>query len=105
MIDIHNHILLDADVRPKSLEDKIPIIRQDKEQSIKANVATSQKLHPRYSNNIESDTKSSEELNKLDEIAKLNIQFNPGEEIRLPDQILHNIEQHKIYGMNYTKYL
>jgi len=105
MIDIHNHILLDADDGPKSLEDTIALLRQAKEQGINAIVATPHHLHPRYSNNFDTVTKSIEELNKIDEIAKLNIQLYPGQEIRLSDQILQDIEQHKIYGINYTKYL
>ncbi|WP_239752720.1 CpsB/CapC family capsule biosynthesis tyrosine phosphatase [Mammaliicoccus sp. J-M40] len=105
MIDIHNHILVDADDGPKSLEDTIALLRQAKEQGINAIVATPHHLHPRYSNNFDTVTKSIEELNKIDEIAKLNIQLYPGQEIRLSDQILQDIEQHKIYGINYTKYL
>ena len=105
MIDIHNHILVDADDGPKSLEDTIALLRQAKEQGINAIVVTPHHLHPRYSNNFDAVTKSIEELNKIDEIAKLNIQLYPGQEIRLSDQILQDIEQHKIYGINYTKYL
>ncbi|QPW15771.1 capsular biosynthesis protein [Mammaliicoccus sciuri] len=105
MIDIHNHILVDADDGPKSLEDTIALLRQAKEQGINAIVVTPHHLHPRYSNNFDAVTKSIEELNKIDEIAKLNIQLYPGQEIRLSDQILQDIEQHRIYGINYTKYL
>lgn len=105
MIDIHNHILIDADDGPKSLEDTIALLRQAKEQGINAIVATPHHLHPRYSNNFDDVTKSIEELNKIDEIAKLNIQLYPGQEIRLSDQILQDIDQHRIYGINYTKYL
>lgn len=105
MIDIHNHILIDADDGPKSLEETIELLQQAKKQGINTIVATPHHLHPRYSNNFDAVTKSIEELNKIDEIAKINIKLYPGQEIRLSEQILQDIEQHKIYGINYSKYL
>lgn len=105
MIDIHNHILAGADDGPKSIEEIIALLQQAKEQGIHAIVVTPHHLHPKYSNNFNTVTKRIEELNKVDEIKRLNIQLYPGQEIRLTDQILQDIEQHKIYGMNYSKYL
>ncbi|MCJ1759075.1 tyrosine-protein phosphatase [Mammaliicoccus sciuri] len=105
MVDIHNHILVGADDGPKSIEETIALLQQAKQQGIDDIVVTPHHLHPKYENTFDTVTKGIEELNKIDEIAKLNIQFYPGQEIRLSDQILQDIEQRKIYGINDTKYL
>ncbi|WP_204237336.1 tyrosine-protein phosphatase [Mammaliicoccus sciuri] len=105
MVDIHNHILVGVDDGPKSIEEAIDLLQQAKQQGINDIVVTPHHLHPKYENTFDTVTKSIEDLNKIDEIAKLNIQLYPGQEIRLSDQILQDIEQHKIYGINYTKYL
>ena len=105
MVDIHNHILVGADDGPKSIDEKKVLIQQEKEQSINDIDVTPHHLHQKYENTFEKVKKGIEELNKIDEIAKLNIQLYPGQEIRLSDQILQDIKQHKIYGINDTKYL
>lgn len=105
MIDIHNHVLVGVDDGPGSLGEAIALLQQAKEQGINGIVVTPHHLHPKYENAFDTVTKSIEELNMIDEIAKLNIQLYPGQEIRLSDQILQDIEQQKIYGINYTKYL
>ncbi|MEB8131391.1 tyrosine-protein phosphatase [Mammaliicoccus sciuri] len=105
MVDIHNHILVGIDDGPESLKDAIALLRQAKKQGINDIVVTPHHLHPKYENTFDTVTESIEELNKIDEIANLNLQLYPGQEIRLSDQILQDIEQHKIYGINYTKYL
>lgn len=105
MVDIHNHILVGIDDGPESLKDAIALLQQAKKQGINDIVVTPHHLHPKYENTFDTVTESIEELNKIDEIANLNLQLYPGQEIRLSDQILQDIEQHKIYGINYTKYL
>ncbi|WP_204206204.1 MULTISPECIES: tyrosine-protein phosphatase [Staphylococcaceae] len=105
MVDIHNHILVEADDGPESIDEAIALLQQAKQQGIDDIVVTPHHLHPKYENTFDTVTKGIEELNKIDEIAKLNIQLYPGQEIRLSDQILQDIEQRKIYGINYTKYL
>ncbi|RIO11676.1 tyrosine-protein phosphatase [Mammaliicoccus sciuri] len=105
MVDIHNHILVGVDDGPKSIEEAIALLQQAKEQGINDIVVTPHHLHPKYENAFDTVAKSIEELNKIDEIEKLNIQLYPGQEIRLSDRILQDIEQQKVYGINYTKYL
>lgn len=105
MVDIHNHILVGVDDGPKSLEEAIALLQQAKEQGINDIVVTPHHLHPKYENTFDNVIQSIEELNKIDEIANLNLHLYPGQEIRLSDKILQDIEQQKIYGINDTKYL
>ncbi|WP_204176377.1 tyrosine-protein phosphatase [Mammaliicoccus sciuri] len=105
MVDIHNHILVGVDDGPKSLEEAIALLQQAKEQGINDIVVTPHHLHPKYENTFDTVIQSIEELNKIDEIANLNLHLYPGQEIRLSDKILQDIEQQKIYGINDTKYL
>lgn len=105
MVDIHNHVLVGVDDGPKTIEEAIALLQQAKEQGINHIVVTPHHLHPKYENTFDTVTHSIEELNKINEIANLNLHLYPGQEIRLSDQILQDIEQQKIYGINYTKYL
>ncbi|UXR76403.1 MULTISPECIES: CpsB/CapC family capsule biosynthesis tyrosine phosphatase [unclassified Staphylococcus] len=105
MIDIHNHILVGVDDGPQSLDETITLLKQASAQGIKGIVATPHHLHTRYSNTFESVLKAINELNQNEEIAQLDIQLYPGQEIRITDKILEDIEQGAIYGINKSRYL
>ena len=105
MIDIHNHILYGVDDGPKSLEDAIELIRQAMSEGVTGIVATPHHLHPNFSNDINS---TQEKLMVLDTALKhqdLNIDLYYGQEIRITDQILTDIEVGKITGINGSNYL
>lgn len=105
MIDIHNHILYGIDDGPKSLEDAIELIRQAISEGVTGIVATPHHLHPNFSNDINS---IQEKLIVLDTALKhqeLNIDLYYGQEIRITDQILTDIEAGKITGINGSNYL
>ena len=105
MVDIHNHVLVGADDGPKSIEEAIALLQQAKQQGINDIVVTPHHLHPKYENTFDTVTKSIEDLNNIEEIAKLNIQLYPGQEIRITDKIFEEIEQQRIYGINKSRYL
>ena len=105
MIDIHNHILYGIDDGPKSLEDAIELIKQAISEGVTGIVATPHHLHPNFSNDINS---IQEKLIVLDTALKhqeLNIDLYYGQEIRITDQILTDIEAGKITGINGSNYL
>ena len=105
MIDIHNHILYGIDDGPKSLEDAVKLIRQAISEGITGVVATPHHLHPNFSNDINS---IQEKLIVLDTALKhqeLNIDLYYGQEIRITDQIITDIEVGKITGINGSNYL
>ena len=105
MIDIHNHVLVGVDDGPQSLDETIALLKQASAQGIKGIVVTPHHLHPRYDNTFETVLKGIDELNNIEEIAQLNLQLYPGQEIRITDKIFEEIEQHKVKGINGSKYL
>ncbi|WP_239738333.1 CpsB/CapC family capsule biosynthesis tyrosine phosphatase [Mammaliicoccus sp. H-M32] len=105
MIDIHNHLLVGMDDGPQSLEETIDLLTQAKEQGITGIVVTPHHLHPRY-NNIFSDVDNAiKDLTRNQQIKNFNIQLYPGQEIRITDKVLKDIDQHQIQGINHSKYL
>ncbi|MEZ1969660.1 CpsB/CapC family capsule biosynthesis tyrosine phosphatase, partial [Staphylococcus aureus] len=53
MIDIHNHILVDIDDGPKTIEKSIALLKQAKYEGVTSIVATPHHLHPRYDNTFQ----------------------------------------------------
>ncbi|HCN61644.1 MULTISPECIES: tyrosine-protein phosphatase [Mammaliicoccus] len=105
MIDIHNHLLVGMDDGPQTLEETIDLLTQAKEQGITGIVVTPHHLHPRY-NNIFSDVDNAiKDLTSNQQIKDFNIQLYPGQEIRITDKVLEDIDQHQIQGINHSKYL
>lgn len=105
MIDVHNHILVDVDDGPKNIEESINLIKQAHSEGITDIVATPHHLHPRYDNNIQAVKEKLEELHNNEVIKQLGINLYPGQEIRVTDQIIDDINNGKIEGINNSKYL
>ena len=105
MIDIHNHILVDVDDGPKNIEETIDLINQAHSEGVTDIVATPHHLHPRYDNNIQVVKEKLEELRNNEVIKQLRINLYPGQEIRVTDQIIEDIHNGNIEGINNSKYL
>lgn len=105
MIDIHNHILIGADDGPKTKEDTINLITQAKEEGVTSIVATPHHLHTRYNNPINDVKSKVNELLSFEEIKQLGIDIYYGQEIRITDQILPDIKNGNITGINNSRYL
>ena len=105
MIDIHNHILVDVDDGPKTKEDAINLITQAKNEGITSIVATPHHLHTRYNNPINDVKSKVNELLSFEEIKQLGIDIYYGQEIRITDQILPDIKNGNITGINNSRYL
>ncbi|MDG0826062.1 tyrosine-protein phosphatase [Staphylococcus equorum] len=105
MIDIHNHILVDVDDGPKNIEETIDLINQAHSEGVTDIVVTPHHLHPKYDNNIQAVKEQLEELRNNELIKQLGINLYPGQEIRVTDQIIDDIHNEKIEGINNSKYL
>ena len=105
MIDIHNNILVDVDDGPKTKEDAINLITQAKNEGITSIVATPHHLHTRYNNPINDVKSKVNELLSFEEIKQLGIDIYYGQEIRITDQILPDIKNGNITGINNSRYL
>ncbi|WP_369964704.1 tyrosine-protein phosphatase [Mammaliicoccus lentus] len=116
MIDIHNHLLVGVDDGPRSSDEMIELLRQAKRQGIEGIIVTPHHLHPRYQNefpkveNLLKELKENPEVKQLSidlypEVKQLSIDLYPGQEIRVTDDILTDIENKDIQGLHYSKYL
>ncbi|MBL3398947.1 capsular biosynthesis protein [Staphylococcus pasteuri] len=105
MIDIHNHILVNMDDGPQSKEAMIQLLKQAKQEGITCIIATPHHLHPKYQNSFQQTSLKLAELKQLTEIKSLGIEFYPGQEIRITDEIIQGIEEGSIQGLNRSRYL
>ncbi|RIL77080.1 capsular biosynthesis protein [Staphylococcus cohnii] len=105
MIDIHNHILMDIDDGPQSINAMIDLLNQAKSEGINNIVVTPHHLHPKYNNNIQLVKEEIKSLKQNEDVQKLNINFYAGQEIRVTDKIIDDINNGNIEGINNSNYL
>lgn len=105
MIDIHNHILMDIDDGPQSINAMIDLLNQAKSEGINNIVVTPHHLHPKYNNNIQLVKEEIKALKQNKDVQKLNINFYAGQEIRITDRIIDDINNGDIEGINNSNYL
>lgn len=105
MIDIHNHILIDVDDGPKTKEDAIALLKQAKNEGVTEIIATPHHLSPTFDNEYENVQQKLQQLSEMQEVKELGIKLYPGQEIRISDQILPQLEKNEAIGLNHSKYL
>lgn len=105
MIDMHNHILVDVDDGPQSINEAIELLKQAKGEGVTDIVVTPHHLHTKYSNDIEKVKIKLNELKNNPEIKELELRLYAGQEIRITDQIIEGIKNGEIEGINESRYL
>lgn len=105
MIDIHNHILPNIDDGPTNETEMLDLLKQATTQGVTEIIVTSHHLHPRYTTPIEKVKSCLNHIESLEEVQALNLKFYYGQEIRITDQILNDIDRKVITGINDSRYL
>ncbi|MDN6721612.1 MAG: capsular biosynthesis protein [Staphylococcus equorum] len=105
MIDMHNHILVDVDDGPQSINEAIELLKQAKGEGVTDIVVTPHHLHPKYNNDIEKVKIKLNELKNNPELKELELRLYAGQEIRITDQIIEGIKNGEIEGINESRYL
>ncbi|WP_204180233.1 MULTISPECIES: CpsB/CapC family capsule biosynthesis tyrosine phosphatase [unclassified Staphylococcus] len=105
MIDFHNHVLVDVDDGPQDNESVIKLLQQAHTEGVTDIIVTPHHLHPRYAMNIQCVEAKLLELQNIEEVKQLCINFYAGQEIRLTDQIITEIDEGFIQGINGSRYL
>lgn len=105
MIDMHNHVLSNLDDGPNTDELAVELIEQAISEGITGIVATPHHLHPNFSNNINAIKSKVFDLQTILKQKELDIDLYYGQEIRITDQILTEIDENKITGINGSNYL
>ncbi|MDT4052049.1 tyrosine-protein phosphatase [Staphylococcus arlettae] len=105
MIDFHNHVLIDVDDGPQNIEAASKLLQQARTEGVTEIIVTPHHLHPKYSTTMHCVEEKLLELQNHEEVKQLNINFYAGQEIRLTDQIITELEQGTIKGINDSRYL
>lgn len=105
MIDIHNHILVNMDDGPKTKQAMIQLLIQAKEEGITGVIATPHHLNPKFNNSFQNVSLKLAEIRKIPEIKGLGIELFPGQEVRLTEAMINEIEYGSIQGLNKSRYL
>lgn len=105
MIDIHNHILIDVDDGPKTKENAIALLKQAKDEGVTDIIATPHHLSPTFDNEYENVQQKLQQLSEIQEVKELGVKLYPGQEIRISDQIIPQLEKGEAIGLNRSKYL
>lgn len=105
MIDIHNHVLINVDDGPKSKEDMLNLLKQGKSEGVTEIIVTPHHLSPQFDNEYRNVKEKLQQLLDLDEVKDLGIKLYPGQEIRISDQIIPQLEKGEAIGLNHSKYL
>ena len=105
MIDIHNHILIDVDDGPKNKEEMLKLLKQAKDEGVTEIIATPHHLSPTFNNENKIVERKLNEILDLDEVKEMGIKIYPGQEIRISDQIILQLEKGEAIGLNHSNYL
>ena len=105
MIDIHNHILVNMDDGPKTKQAMIQLLTQAKKEGITGIIATPHHLNPKFKNSFQDVSLTLAEMRKVPEIKDLGIELFPGQEVRLTEAMIKEIEYGSIQGLNKSRYL
>ncbi|PTE70613.1 capsular biosynthesis protein [Staphylococcus devriesei] len=105
MIDIHNHVLIDVDDGPKDEEEMLKLLKQGKDEGVTDIVVTPHHLSPAFDNEYSIVKEKLQQLLNLDKVKELGINLYPGQEIRISDQIIPQLEKGEAIGLNRSKYL
>ena len=105
MIDIHNHLLINVDDGPRSKQETLDLLRQAESQGITDIICTPHHHSPAHI------TPSSTVFEKLSEVKSIieengiNITVHPGQEIRINDDIIDELENGEALTLGNGKYI
>ncbi|MCH4533008.1 capsular biosynthesis protein [Staphylococcus haemolyticus] len=105
MLDIHNHILIDVDDGPSTKEAMLALIKQGIDEGLTDIIATPHHLSPTFDNAYTIVKQKLNDILEMDEFQELNVNLYPGQEIRISDQIIPQLESGEAIGLNNSKYL
>ncbi|KKK33927.1 hypothetical protein WN59_09985 [Salinicoccus sediminis] len=105
MIDIHSHILIDADDGPKSEIDATNLLIQASKNGITDLIATPHHHDGQFYNTGKDVLNKVNYINEIIERQKLNLTVYPGQEIRINGNLLDDLGSGSDIPLNQTRYV
>ncbi|WP_459501270.1 tyrosine-protein phosphatase [Bacillus sp. C1] len=102
MIDLHCHILSGVDDGARTITDSINMAKLAMQEGIHTIVATPHHQNGIYINTASRIVQQVKQLNTILKEQELNITVLPGQEVRLYDGLLEDLEKKKIVTLNQT---
>lgn len=105
MLDIHNHLLKNVDDGPKSMEEILILLKQAKNEGVTGIIVTPHHLHPNWNNTYPRIEIMVDKLLLDSRITEVGVKLFPGQEVRIKDQILRDLDNGDIKGLNASRYI
>ena len=83
----------------------LKLLKQAKDEGVTEIIATPHHLSPTFNNENKIVERKLNEILDLDEVKEMGIKIYPGQEIRISDQIILQLEKGETIGLNHSKYL
>lgn len=100
MIDIHSHILPNVDDGPNNLEESIEMAKKAFNEGIKFIVATPHHQNGIYNNDYNQIINKTYVFNQRLKEEDIKLTVLPGQEIRIFDNLINNLEEGKLLSIN-----
>ncbi|WP_018757168.1 tyrosine-protein phosphatase [Paenibacillus terrigena] len=105
MIDIHSHILPGIDDGSQSIEESIAMAKAAVAEGIKTIIATPHHANGRYDNEANDVQRRVLQLNQRLAIEDIPLKVLPGQEIRVYNQLIRDLEQRKVRTLDESSYM
>jgi protein-tyrosine phosphatase len=105
MVDIHSHILPGVDDGARDLSESIEMAKVAVQQGMHTIVATPHHMNNRYENQKQSILAKVEELNRVLQEHKVDINVLPGQEVRIHGELVEGYNAGEILPVNHTQYV
>lgn len=105
MIDMHSHIVAQVDDGPSSIEEAMQMVKQAVAEGITGIIATPHAYHPSYHASKSAVEKGVTVLKQRIEEAGLSIAIYTGQEIRLQDKTVENLERKEALSLAASNYV
>lgn len=105
MIDLHCHILPEVDDGAKHMTESIEMARKAVEEGITTIVATPHHKHEKYDNEVDIVIEGVRKLQAALDREGIPLKVVSGQEIRLYGELLEDLENNRLIGLNEGKYV
>lgn len=105
VIDMHSHILPGIDDGPQTIEKSLNMAEDAWSQGIKKVVASPHHMNGQFQNTREKIIEHVKVFSELLEAHQIPLEIYPGQEVRIYDELLEDLDNNKLMTVNDSRYL